>query len=206
MRGRGPVIKAVLAGYEADGRDLVDRFEAIDPAGLYAPVAQFIPAARARIADIGAGTGRDAAWLAGLGHAVVAVEPVAALREAGRALHPELAWIDDRLPELSRLRGQRFDRVLLSGVWQHLDDPARAEAMPVLADLLARNGVLVMSLRHGPGAPSRPVWPVEVEATVALARDAGLRLVHRAEAASVQAGNQAAGVTWTWVCFEGQGR
>ncbi|WP_205691760.1 class I SAM-dependent methyltransferase [Caulobacter sp. 602-2] len=200
------MIKAVLAGYEADGRDLVDRFEAIDPAGLYAPVAQFIPAARARIADIGAGTGRDAAWLAGLGHAVVAVEPVAALREAGRALHPELAWIDDRLPELSRLRGQRFDRVLLSGVWQHLDDPARAEAMPVLADLLARNGVLVMSLRHGPGAPSRPVWPVEVEATVALARDAGLRLVHRAEAASVQAGNQAAGVTWTWVCFEGQGR
>lgn len=200
------MIKAVLAGYEADGQDLVDRFEAIDPAGLYAPVALFIPAARARIADIGAGTGRDAAWLAGLGHAVVAVEPVAALREAGRALHPELAWIDDRLPKLSGLRGERFDRVLLSGVWQHLDDRARAEAMPVLADLLARNGVLVMSLRHGPGAPSRPVWPVDAQATVALARDAGLRLVHRAEAASVQAGNQAAGVTWTWVCFERQGR
>lgn len=200
------MIKTVLAGYEADGQDLVDRFEAIDPAGLYAPVAQFIPAARARIADIGAGTGRDAAWLAGLGHAVVTVEPVAALREAGRALHPELAWIDDRLPELSGLRGERFDRLLLSGVWQHLDDQARAEAMPALADLLARNGVLVMSLRHGPGAPSRPVWPVDVQATVALARDAGLRLVHRAEAASVQAGNQAAGVTWTWVCFEGQGR
>lgn len=200
------MIKTVLAGYEADGQDLVDRFEAIDPAGLYAPVAQFIPAARARIADIGAGTGRDAAWLAGLGHAVVAVEPVAALREAGRALHPELAWIDDRLPKLSGLRGERFDRLLLSGVWQHLDDRARAEAMPALADLLARNGVLVMSLRHGPGAPLRPIWPVDVQATVALARDAGLRLVHRAEAASVQAGNQAAGVTWTWVCFERQGR
>lgn len=196
------MIEAVLAGYEADGADLVRRFETIDPEGLYAPVADFIPTTPARIADIGAGTGRDAAWLAGLGHAVVAVEPVAALREAGRALRPALAWIDDQLPELAGLGGQRFDRLLLSGVWQHLDDPARAAAMPVLAGLLAPGGVLIMSLRHGPGAPSRPVWPVDVEATVALARDAGLRLVHRVEAASVQAGNQAAGVTWTWVCLE----
>ncbi|PLR28996.1 class I SAM-dependent methyltransferase [Caulobacter zeae] len=195
-------METVLAGYEADGADLVDRFEAVDAAGLYAPVADFIPRTPARIADIGAGTGRDAAWLAGLGHAVVAVEPVAALREAGRALRPGLAWVDDRLPELSRLRGESFDRLLLSGVWQHLDDPARAVAMPVLAGLLASGGVLIMSLRHGPGAPSRPVWPVGVGATIALAEAAGLRLVHRVEAASVQAGNRAAGVTWTWVCLE----
>ncbi|WP_207780786.1 class I SAM-dependent methyltransferase [Caulobacter radicis] len=196
------MIEAVLAGYEADGADLAPRFEAIDSAGLYAPVADFMPKTPARIADIGAGTGRDAAWLAGLGHVVVAVEPVAALREAGRALRPGLDWIDDRLPELSSLRGERFDRLLLSGVWQHLDDPVRAAAMPVLAGLLPDGGVLVMSLRHGPGAPSRPVWPVDVQATAVLAQAAGLRLVHRVEAASVQAGNQAAGVTWTWVCLE----
>lgn len=196
------MIEAVLAGYEADGADLVGRFEAIDAAGLYAPVADFIPRAPARIADIGAGTGRDAAWLEGLGHAVVAVEPVTALRETGRALHPGPDWVDDRLPELTELKGERFDRVLLSGVWQHLDDPARAVTMPALARLLAPGGVLIMSLRHGPGAPSRPVWPVDVAATIALAEAEGLRLVHRVEAASVQAGNQAAGVTWTWVCLE----
>lgn len=196
------MIEAVLAGYETDGADLVDRFEAVDVAGLYAPVADFMPRTPARIADIGAGTGRDAGWLAGLGHAVVAVEPVAALREAGRALRPGLAWVDEQLPALSSLRGERFDRLLLSGVWQHLDDPARAVAMPTLAGLLAPGGVLIMSLRHGPGAPSRPVWPVSVEATVALAQEAGLALVHRVEAASVQAGNRAAGVTWTWVCLE----
>ncbi|AYV46123.1 class I SAM-dependent methyltransferase [Caulobacter flavus] len=195
------MIATVLAGYEADGAGLVERFEAIDPAALYAPVQDFIPAVSARIADIGAGTGRDAAWLAGLGHAVVAVEPVAALREAGRALRPDLVWVDDRLPALSGLRGELFDRVLLSGVWQHLDDAARAIAMPALASLLAPGGILVMSLRHGPGAPSRPVWPVDVEVTVTLAEAAGLRLVHCVEADSVQAGNRAAGVTWTWVAF-----
>ncbi len=198
------MIETVLAGYEAAGQGLVDRFEAIDSEGLYAPVAAFMPAAPAQIADIGAGTGRDAAWLAGLGHAVVAVEPVAALREAGRALRPALTWIDDQLPALSslRARGERFDRLLLSGVWQHLEDPARAVAMSALAGLLTPGGVLIMSLRHGPGAPSRPVWPVDVEATIVLAEGVGLTLVHCAEAASVQAGNQAAGVTWTWVCFE----
>ncbi len=192
---------AVLAGYEVGGADLAERFETIDPAGLYAPVTGFIPTRPARIADIGAGTGRDAAWLAGLGHAVVAVEPAAALREAGRALRPCLEWIDDRLPDLAHLSGA-FDRLLLSGVWQHLDEAARAIAMRRLAALLAPRGVLVMSLRHGPGAPSRPVWPIDVAKTIALAEDVGLRLVHRAEAASVQAGNQAAGVTWTWVCLE----
>ncbi|MBI1684762.1 class I SAM-dependent methyltransferase [Caulobacter hibisci] len=195
------MIETVISAYSTDGPELVERFEAIDPAGLYTPVSAFIPTTPARIADIGAGTGRDAAWLAGMGHAVAAVEPAASLRAAGMALHPDLTWIDDRLPTLARLEGP-FERLLLSGVWQHLNDDARAVAMPRLAGLLAPLGVLVMSLRHGLGAPSRPVWPISVEHTIALAAASGLRLVHRAEAASVQSGNLAVGVTWTWVCLE----
>lgn len=195
------MIETVISVYSTDGPDLVERFEAIDPAALYAPVAAFIPTTPVRIADIGAGTGRDAAWLAGMGHAVVAVEPAASLRAAGTALHPDLAWLDDRLPALAGLEGS-YDRLLVSGVWQHLDDAARTVAMPRLAGLLAPGGVLVMSLRHGPGAPSRPVWPISVEDTIALAQTSGLRQVHCAEAASMQAGNRAAGVTWTWVCLE----
>ena len=64
--------------------------------------------------DVGAGSGRDANWLAEKGWDVIAVEPAAAFRElAEPGSHPRTSWIDDRLPGLSKLRrlDYRFDLV-----------------------------------------------------------------------------------------------
>ncbi|MGK5094409.1 methyltransferase domain-containing protein [Deltaproteobacteria bacterium TL4] len=54
--------------------------------------------------DIGAGTGRDAAWLVRQGLSVFAVEPVAAMRQQAEVFHPEagIHWIDDTLPHLKK--------------------------------------------------------------------------------------------------------
>lgn len=115
------MIEEVLRGYEAVSEDWIARSEAISPERLFAPVADLLPAAATRVADIGAGAGRDAAWLAARGHRVVAVEPVARFRRAGMARHrsPAITWIDDRLPELARLQGpEAFGLVLLTGVWR----------------------------------------------------------------------------------------
>lgn len=73
----------VLAGYSASHRELISRFESVACDRLYQHVIDLFPVRSSRIADIGAGTGRDAAWLADKGHFVVAVEPVDELREAG---------------------------------------------------------------------------------------------------------------------------
>jgi hypothetical protein len=53
--------------------------------------------------DVGAGSGRDAAWLDSLEHDVVAVEPAAGMRREGALRHPEarIRWLDDRLPDLT---------------------------------------------------------------------------------------------------------
>jgi SAM-dependent methyltransferase len=197
-------VEAILKGYADAAEDQIARMEVIDAARLLAPVAACLGRPE-RMLDVGAGTGRNAAWFAGRGSQATAVEPVAELREAGRALHgAAVRWIDDRLPALETVRagGDRFDLILLSAVWQHLDAPDRAEAMPVLAGLLAPDGVLILSLRHGPGAPTRPVFPCTPEAAIDLARDAGLSLRHREAAASVQAGNIANGVHWTWLALD----
>lgn len=198
------MIGEVLEGYAAVGDDWITRSEAISCETLFAPVADLLPQRPSRIADIGAGTGRDAAWLAASGHRVVAVEPVARLRLAGEGLHKARAitWLDDRLPELERLANHGpFDLILLVGVWQHLDDDERRIAMSRLAQLLAPGGMTIMSLRHGPGAPGRPVVQVSVADTIAQAGEAGLGGARQAATGSMQAWNRAAGVTWTWLAL-----
>lgn len=194
---------AILKGYVDAADDQIARMEAIDTARLLSPVASVLGRPD-RMLDVGAGTGRNAAWFAERGSRAVAVEPVAELRRAGQARHGSaVRWIDDRLPALATVRaeGERFDLILLSAVWQHLDAPDRAAAMPGLADLLAPEGVLILSLRHGPGAPTRPVFPCAPEEAIGLARDAGLSVRRQAAAASVQAANIANGVHWTWLAL-----
>lgn len=206
-RGRaqgGAVTEEVLAGYAAVATaGLAARFDGLSSEAVLAPVLDLLPRAPVCVADIGAGTGRDAAWLASAGHAVLAVEPVAELREAGRAFHGDarIVWLDDRLPALERVTGA-FALITLIGVWQHLPDDARDPAMHRLAALAETGGRVILSLRHGPGAPDRPVFPIDPDATVASATRAGLQTIRRVEAASVQPENRANGVRWTWLALQ----
>lgn len=205
VQGAERVKALILDGYESASASLVPRFEGISPDALYAPVRDFLPKNPSRIIDLGAGTGRDAAWFAGRGHHVVAVEPVNAFRTAGRALHccPRIEWADDSLPLLERVlaRGEVFDFVLLSGVWQHLDDGQRQAALPRIRTLTASGGCVVVSVRHGPGAAARPVFAARPADAIAWAVRQGFRFVFETSADSVQSRNRAHGVTWTWLVF-----
>ena len=184
----------VLQGYAAAATpELIARFDTLSSAEIYAPVYDLLPKSPVRVADIGTGTGRDAAWFARQGHTVLAVEPVRELREAGKTLHgsSSIEWLDDRLPRLVlvQTRGQ-FDLVTLCGVWQHLDDGDRLIAVRSLARVTATRGTLIISLRHGPGAPGRRVVPVAPEETIEAACQAGFSLTRRSEADSVQPGTK----------------
>ena len=175
-------------------------------AEVHRHVLHLIPDSPARVLDVGSGPGHDAATLASRGHAVTAVEPTPELREGARALYRDLSieWVDDSLPALGRLtegRPSPFDFVLVEGVWAHLTEAERAQAFPVVAGLLAINGVLAISLRHGPAAPGRITHPVTAMDTIALAEAAGLTTLVNVQTGSVQAVNIASGVTWTRMAF-----
>jgi SAM-dependent methyltransferase len=191
----------VLAGYAAAATpELIAGYDALPPEQIYAAVRDLLPRIPSRIADIGAGTGRDAAWFAEQGHRVLAVEPVREFREAGKALHGDsIEWLDDQLPDLAGLQSHGpFDLVLLCAVWHHLDTAERARAMPALAQVIAPGSQLILSLRHDP-APDRGTFPAPPDETIALARASGLDLVRQAETESVHAESRASGVRWTWL-------
>lgn len=129
------------------------------------------------VLDVGAGTGRDAVWLAVQGHEVVAVEPSAAMRKEGQARHPDsrIRWISDRLPGLEQtLRlGLSFDFILLSAVWMHVPPTDRSRAFRKLIMLLKPGGLLAITLRNGVAEPDRGMHPVSRDELEGLARAHG---------------------------------
>ncbi|PZP91048.1 MAG: SAM-dependent methyltransferase [Variovorax paradoxus] len=194
------------AGYGAHAAALADQYESLSFADLHRDVLHLFPTTPSHVLDIGAGSGRDAAALALSGHQVTAVEPTAELRAEGQRRHAALglAWVDDHLPHLHRVRalGRRFDLVLLTAVWMHLDAPERAAGMPALAQLVAHGGQVVMSLRHGPVPDQRRMFDVSAEETIALAAEHGFTCHHRGTRGDVLGRD---GVWWSVVALRRNG-
>ncbi|MEV0404198.1 class I SAM-dependent methyltransferase [Actinoallomurus sp. NPDC050550] len=158
---------ASTAGYGEAAEALAEQYESVTFIEVHREVLYLFPSRPSSILDVGAGSGRDAAALAAQGHRVVAAEPTAELRSLGRRIHAdqEIEWVDDALPELAALSAgrHRFDLILLTAVWMHLDEQERATAMPCLTGLLDTGGRVILSLRHGPVPPGRRMFPVTAQ-------------------------------------------
>lgn len=191
------------AGYGAQALALATQYESVTFEEVHRDMLHLFPKTASNVLDIGAGSGRDAAALARLGHRVTAVEPTAELRAEGQRLHGDgpIAWRDDHLPDLARTRatGQRYDLILLTAVWMHLDAPERGTAMRALAALLAEGGRVVMSLRHGPVPEGRRMFDVSAAETIALAATQGLTVCHHGEREDML-GRE--GVRWSFLGFD----
>jgi len=123
-----------IAVYDAQAAELAQRYDNPELVRVHDPVLAYLPETGAgKLAlDIGAGSGRDAAWMANLGYEVVAVEPASAMRAEAMRRHtePNIRWLDDRLPGLGKVHslGLGYDLILVSAVWQHIAPADRARA------------------------------------------------------------------------------
>jgi len=162
---------AAAAYYERHATHLADGYEALTVEAAHPSLARIVETEFAgrtlRVLDVGAGTGRDAAWFAGRGHEVVAVEPSRAMRTVAKRLHAGLAidWLDDKLPALSQVhaRGEKFDLIVLSAVWMHVRPEDRQNALQSLTSLLDSGGMLYLTLRLGPAEPERGIFKVSLD-------------------------------------------
>lgn len=189
--------------YDAQAGALAERYESVSAEAVHAAVLEFVPRGRDLLAlDVGAGSGRDAAWLASLGYEVVAAEPAANMRVEGQRRHPDphIRWFDDRLPDLNGIHqlGLAFDLILLSGVWMHVPPPRATRAFRKFTTLLKPGGILLMSLREGPSEPDRPMWPAPPGEIEGFARTHGLAVLRSVTNAD-QLGRS--DVRWTSMCL-----
>lgn len=174
------VVDETITAYDRKAAAFAARYEALSADVLWGRVRDLLPAGAGHLAlDVGAGSGRDAAWLASLGYEVVAAEPAAGMRAEGERRHPGLRWVDDRLPALSAVHrlGLSYDLVLLSAVWMHLPPAERPRGFRKLVTLLKPGGVLILTLRGGHGEPERAMHPPSLGEIEALAREHGLAVL-----------------------------
>lgn len=190
-------------GYSAEAPELLKLYESIGFEDAHAGVLDLVPPAPIDVLDIGAGTGRDAAWFAARGDRVTAIEPTREMREGAMALHlaANIAWIDDCLPDLASVRGRTFDLVWLSAVWMHFVAAERAATMPIVAALVRPGGSLMISLRHGPLREGRRMFEVSADETAALAARAGLEQARAGDFPSEHLPD----VTWSRLWFRKAG-
>lgn len=97
-----------------------------------------------RALDVACGRGAVAVWLARRGLAVTAVDVSPVALAAGRALAPEVRWIEADLDDGLPVAGP-FDVV----VCQRFRDPA---LYPALVDALVPGGLLAVTVLTGEGA------------------------------------------------------
>ncbi|WP_085297406.1 class I SAM-dependent methyltransferase [Cognaticolwellia mytili] len=155
---------------------------------------QFLPSIienpNARILDLGAGSGRDAKYLAELAAKthntknniqVFAAEPAKELSTLGKSTTQflKVKWLEDSLPALHNITKQEvsFDLILLSAVWMHIPSSDRARSIRKLANILKPGGKLVVSLRHGQTneeCKQRKMHAVCADELKQLATDVGL--------------------------------
>lgn len=189
--------------YDRHATTLAARYDSISFETAHAAVLPWIPEAADRVLDVGAGSGRDAAWFAAKGYQVFAIEPSQAMRAAAAARHPSpnICWINDRLPELAWVLEQpvNYGLVWCSALWMHLAPMQRPEAIQRLLLRLVPGGRLFISLRHGSSDDDRMLYAVNVDEVRRLAAAGGARTL------AVAASNDALardGVAWEHVILE----
>ncbi|RUO37146.1 methyltransferase type 12 [Aliidiomarina taiwanensis] len=166
-----------ISYYSKRAATLSEQYESLSFTDVHGDWMQHLPESGWAL-DVGAGSGRDSAYLASEGLHVVAVEPADGMRNLAQQQHKNanIHWVNDSLPELKAVFALqiKFDLILLSAVWMHIPPSTRERAFRKLSSLLKPNGKLVISLRHGPNQPDHEVHETRTMYQVSTSEQARL--------------------------------
>lgn len=174
-------MSATTSFYDQNTTMLCEQYNSLAFETVHQSWKAFWPHKGDRVLDVGAGSGRDTKWMAEQGCEIIALEPCNSFRKVGSAYTgAAVTWLDDALPALSKTEnlGMRFDLILVSAVWMHLVPSHRERAFRKLSNLLASNGRLVITLRHGEFKDARRNYGVSVEELEQFAKNSALLVRH----------------------------
>ncbi|MBB1487660.1 class I SAM-dependent methyltransferase [Oceanospirillum sediminis] len=173
------------AGYERFASRFVESSQSMDFRVVCQAFIDYLPEFPARILDVGAGAGQNAAALADMGYNVTAIEPLDIFLTAAQTAYSDQAinWHQCQMPGLACLDGKEasFDFILAEGVWHHLDETERQSTVLRFGELLRPGGRCALSLRNGPMGMGSCVYPTDADETIAQFLRAGFKCMMHLE-------------------------
>ncbi|MHB8910630.1 MAG: class I SAM-dependent methyltransferase [Syntrophales bacterium] len=106
-------------------------------------------------ADVGCGSGRDAAWLCENGYPAIGFDPSEGLLKEAQQRHPGVRFQRGALPDLADAAEGSFVNVLCETVIMHLGAEIIASSVRKLLALLESGGTLYLSWRVTEGRDKR---------------------------------------------------
>lgn len=191
-----------LSFYDENAAQLAEQYDSVDFESVHSSWRAYWPISGSYVLDVGAGSGRDVQWLDSHGCKVVAIEPSTRLRQLGKArTSATIHWVDAQLPNLGVIDNlsRRFDLILVSAVWMHIPISSRYQSLCSLAERLAENGRVVMTLRHGAFGDGRTSYGVSLVELEQLAQRSELVVCHVED---TEDGLSRTGLTWQTVVLE----
>jgi SAM-dependent methyltransferase len=180
-----------LRFYQQNQDSLIEQYDSVSFESVHHDWLELLPSNGTAL-DIGAGSGRDARYMAERGLKVYAAEPSLPLMAAAleNSKHHDIVWFQDSLPSLENTSAfnTQFDVILLSAVWMHLSPEERKLSMQNMSSLLNVGGKLVITLRHGKFYDGRSAYPLSVDEVVELASSNGLALTLKTDMSSDKLG------------------
>jgi SAM-dependent methyltransferase len=158
--------------YTSNAQRLAQQYDSLSPEQVHADWIAHLPSIKSnqtlQALDLGAGSGRDASWLAGKSWDVLAVEPSVGLSRLGEfATHgQDVRWLNDTLPALASIPvsyDASFDLILASAMWMHLTPAEQVQSLLRLTQLAAPVAVLVITWRNQADEAERVFYPVDAE-------------------------------------------
>jgi len=131
--------------YDTTATTFVERWLSEDPADMYALFRRFFRPGLT--ADIGSGSGRDAAWLTANGFPTIGFDVADGLLAQARARFPQIEFRKAALPDLVGVPDRHFDNVCCETVLMHLPGEEIAPAVTRMLEILKPGGVIYMSFR-----------------------------------------------------------
>lgn len=153
--------------YDENYSRLAKRYSTLKFIDVHGNLIERLPPLPARILDVGAGVGRDAIGLHGLGYSVTACEPSIKLLSIAKSkcINADIVWMNDKLPGLSEVikLGWLYDVILVSAVWMHLSKHDRMQSLSTMKDILISNGFVYITYRSKSVDPNDLYFDLSVD-------------------------------------------